>query len=352
MSFGDHLEELRRRLWWAVSGFVLFVGFVFSLDGIGYLTKTTIGIGKPVMEAIAAPVERELQRFHDRRADKIIQSFQSGKQPTEINDDFQDVPIELDINELIGELSHRINLPQSLTPNSRQKEQVTFHGRISPIHFSTAVKESQRLMGKRPTLKTLSITEAMMVYFKVALACGLVLGSPWLFWQIWAFVASGLYPHEKRLVHFYLPFSLCLFLIGILVCQFLILPKVIEALLGFNEWLDLEPDLRLNEWLGFAVMMPLIFGIAFQTPLVMVFLNNLGLITTVTMRRKRRPAWLTIGVLVALVNPSPDLWSMIFLWIPLVLLYELGILLCCLPLFRYGNANSEPPDSTTISVEC
>jgi len=214
-----------------------------------------------------------------------------------------------------------------------------------------ALKEAQRLMGKRPTLKTLSITEAMMVYFKVALACGLVLGSPWLFWQMWAFVASGLYPHEKRLVHFYLPFSLCLFLTGILACQFLILPKVIEALLGFNEWLDLEPDLRLNEWLGFAVMMPLIFGIAFQTPLIMVFLNNLGFISTITMRRKRRLAWLSIGVSVALVNPSPDLWSMLLLWIFLVLLYEMGIALCCLPFFRNENVNPRPPDTMIASIE-
>jgi sec-independent protein translocase protein TatC len=179
----------------------------------------------------------------------------------------------------------------------------------------------------------MSVTEAMMVYFKVTLACGFVLGSPWVFWQIWAFVGAGLYPHEKRLVRFYLPFSLGLFVAGILVCQFLILPKVIEALLGFNEWLDLEPDLRLSEWLGFAVMMPLIFGIAFQTPFVMVFLNRLGFISVAAMRQKRRLAWLTMAVLAAVINPSPDLWSMLLLWAPLVLLYELGILLCGLSIF-------------------
>src|SRR5205823_13150225 len=102
--------------------------------------------------------------------------------------------------------------------NSDEKEYVVFHGRISSLDWSVALSEAQRRIGKRPTLKTMSITEAMMVYFKVAMACGFVLGSPWVFGQMWGFVAAGLYPYEKRLVRFYLPFSLGLFLAGILVC--------------------------------------------------------------------------------------------------------------------------------------
>jgi sec-independent protein translocase protein TatC len=333
MSFGDHLEELRGRLWRGLGAFALFMALVFFLDVIGYLTGTSIGIGKPVMVAIAAPVEHQLQRFYDRRIEKIASDIQAGKYPNGITDEVKDVPIELDVQELIRELARRMDLPKSvLTGVSSDKEYVTFHGRISPFHWSVALSEAQRWIGKRPTLKTMSITEAMMVYFKVALACGFVLGSPWVFGQIWGFVAAGLYPHEKRLVRFYLPFSLSLFVAGILVCQFVILPRVIETLLAFNEWLDLDPDLRLNEWLGFAVMMPLVFGVAFQTPLVMLFLKSLGFISAVSFRRKRRLAWLLMAVAAAVMNPSPDLWSMLFLWIPLGLLYELGILLCGLTL--------------------
>jgi sec-independent protein translocase protein TatC len=309
------------------------MAFVFLLDAIGYFTDTSIGIGKPVMDAIAAPVEHQLQLFYDRRVEKIAGAIQVGKYPAGITEEVKEVPIELDIRELIRELAPRMDLPKSvLAANSSDKEYVTFHGRISPFHWSFALREAQRWIGKRPTLKTMNITEAMMVYFKVALACGFVLGSPWVFLQIWAFIAAGLYPHEKRLVRFYLPFSLGLFLAGILVCQFLILPRVIETLLAFNEWLDLEPDLRLNEWLGFAVMMPLLFGVAFQTPLIMLFLKSLGFISAASFRRKRRLAWLLMAVAAAIINPSPDLWSMLFLWIPLGLLYELGILLCSLTL--------------------
>src|SRR5262249_31914256 len=137
-------------------------------------------------------------------------------------------------------------------------------------------------VGKRPALTTLSVQEAFMVYFKVSIYCGIVLSSPWVFWQIWSFIAAGLYPHEKRYVNVYLPFSLGLFLVGVLVCQFFVMPKAIEVLLSFNEWVGIEPDLRLNEWLGFAIFTPLVFGLSFETPLVMLFLERMGIFTVQT----------------------------------------------------------------------
>ena len=63
------------------------------------------------------------------------------------------------------------------------------------------------------------------------------------------------------------------------MCQFLVLPKAIAGLLWFNEWLGIAPDLRLNEWLGFAIWLPVIFGVAFQTPLVMMVLERIGIMT-------------------------------------------------------------------------
>ena len=169
-----------------------------------------------------------------------------------------------------------------------------------------------------------------MVYFKVCMVCGLVIGSPWIFYQIWQFVAAGLYPHEKRYVHLYLPFSLGLFLAGVFLCQFFVIPKALEALLWFNEWIGLEPDLRLNEWLSFAILMPLVFGASFQTPLVMMALNKVGIISIQTYRQKRRFALFFMAIFTALITPTPDALTMLFLWVPLVALYELGIFLCWL----------------------
>src|SRR5207253_7989750 len=141
----------------------------------------------------------------------------------------------------------------------------------------------------------------------------LIIGSPWIFYQIWMFVAAGLYPHEKKLVNVYLPFSVGLFLAGAAVCQFLVMPKAIEVLLSFNDWMGLEPDMRLNEWLSFAMMMPLIFGISFQTPLVMLFTDKIGILEADTYRSYRKIAWFVLAIFAAIITPTVDAVSMLFL---------------------------------------
>ncbi|HEY7426773.1 MAG TPA: twin-arginine translocase subunit TatC, partial [Gemmataceae bacterium] len=197
------------------------------------------------------------------------------------------------------------------------------HG--EPLKESGVLQETMRIVGDFDNMSTLNVTEAFMVWFKVCIVCGIVLGSPWIFWQIWMFIAAGLYPHEKKLVHVYLPISLGLFLGGVLVCEFLVIPRAIEALLWFNEWLGLKPDLRLNEWLSFAIFMPLIFGLSFQTPLVMLFAAKLGVVNADSFRNKRRYAWMGMALFAAICTPSTDALSMLFLWVPMSLLFELGI---------------------------
>ena len=169
--------------------------------------------------------------------------------------------------------------------------------------------------------------EGFVVYFKVTLICSIILASPWIFYQLWAFIAAGLYPHEKRYVHVYLPASLGLFLLGVFVCQFLVLPGAIKALLGFNNWVDFDPDLRVNEFLSFAIVLPLIFGVSFQTPLVMLFLERIGVFTVDDFKAKRKIAILVIVVAGAVLTPGQDPFSQCLLALPMIFLYELGILL-------------------------
>src|SRR5205823_1615641 len=123
--------------------------------------------------------------------------------------------------------------------------------RIKPLKLALATHEADRMVGRPPLLATMNIMEAFMVYFKVSMVCGLILSSPWVFWQLWSFIAAGLYPHEKRYINVYLPVSLGLFLVGIGLCEWQVIPKAISVMLEFNEWIGLEPDLRLNEWLSF-----------------------------------------------------------------------------------------------------
>jgi sec-independent protein translocase protein TatC len=171
------------------------------------------------------------------------------------------------------------------------------------------------------------ITEPLVVYFKVAFLCGAVLASPWVLYQLWTFVAAGLYPHERRWVWTYLPASLALFLGGAAFCQFVVLPAGVACLLGYGDWLGVDPELRLGGWLNFALLLPLAFGLSFQTPLAMLFLHRAGAVDAGAFGRHRRAALLGLAVLAAVVTP-PDAVNMLALAVPLWGLYELGIFLC------------------------
>jgi sec-independent protein translocase protein TatC len=179
----------------------------------------------------------------------------------------------------------------------------------------------------RTTIKSLSAQEMFMIYVKAALIVGLVFSSPWVFYQIWTFVAAGLYPHEKRYVYVYGPMSLSLFLTGVLLAFFFVFQPVLNFLLYFNDLMDIDPDIRISEWFGFALLLPLGFGIAFQLPLVMLFLERIGIVTVSSYLAKWRVAILVIFVLSAVLTPA-DPYSMLLMAIPLTFLYFGGILLC------------------------
>jgi Tat protein translocase TatC len=423
MSFGDHLEDLRTHLWRAIKGFVLIVLGVFVFDGIGLITGTKFGIGRPMLDFIIAPVKEQLVEFRQRKINKMMGELESDpilraanrprtmkisyprgslqnsqresfvtelppvngkpisyldlaaraqfqslnasealqirnwrtlkslaenlKATAERFDDATNVP-ERDQADLLdwahmlateagslADFADAEKLEKSDRTLARIQELLGGKGmdtavvRIEePLILSAVLNRAIGLTQGRDSVSTFSVMEAFMAYFKVALMCGLVLGSPWIFYKLWAFIAAGLYPHEKRLVNVYLPFSLILFLIGVLACQFFVIPRAVGALLWFNEWLDMEPELRFNEWLSFAIMMPLVFGISFQLPLVMMFLERVGIMTVQGYLSYWKIAFLVIHVLAAVLMPSPDILSMELLAIPLLGLYGLGILLC------------------------
>ncbi len=161
----------------------------------------------------------------------------------------------------------------------------------------------------------------------VCTVTGLVLASPWVFYQIWAFIAAGLYRHERLYVRKFLPMSLGLFLGGVLLCFFAVLPVTLSILLEFNIMLGIEPSLRLTDWMGFATILPVVFGVCFETPLVMLFLAKIGVFTADDFRKKRKYAYLIMIVVAAVLTPGPDVFSQCMLAVPMAGLYELGIFL-------------------------
>jgi sec-independent protein translocase protein TatC len=323
MSFGDHIEELRSRLIRALLGFM-----------IAFLIAFLPWVGKPVLNFITAPVEAQLAYFYNKRVQTVADKLSKGD--SAITDANKPRPLQVALKR--DELEALGLKPQGQERNGAGTEDdglipVTIY--LPPVDVAMLIDPAERIVTKPPTLATMGVMEAFMVYIKVCMVCGIVLGSPWIFYQLWEFVAAGLYPTEKRYVHVYLPFSLSLFLAGVFMCEFLVIPKAIQGLLWFNEWLGLEPDLRLNEWLSFAILLPLVFGLSFQTPLVMLFLAKIGVFDADSFRRKRRIAWFAMAFFAAIITPI-DALSMILLWVPMCALYELGIWLV-----QYSAKSSE-----------
>ncbi len=137
-----------------------------------------------------------------------------------------------------------------------------------------------------------------------------------------------MYPHEKKYAYLFFVPSVVLFVTGVLLCQFIVLPGAVKALLKFNELLGFDPDIRLNEWLSLAIILPLVFGISFQTPLVMVFLNRIGMFSAADYLTKWRYACIILAFFSAMVTPTPDVVTMLYLFVPMFGLYLFGILIC------------------------
>ena len=303
MSFGDHIEELRLRMIRAILGFL--VALVVGLF-----------VGQPVMELIQAPVRAQLEKFYDARIARL--QDQDNKE--------------------------RANRPsdQPLDPNTVKEWVVqireegvegdggwkTVRMRIDPKQVALSTSLASRQITRPASLTTLTITESFMTYLLVSIYCGIVLSSPWIFLQMWQFIGAGLYPHEKKYVHLYLPLSIFLFLAGCALAEFVVLPVGISYLLSFNDWLGVEPELRLSEWVSFAVMVPIVFGAAFQTPLVMLFLERVGIVQVEFYTKNRKMAIFVLAIVACLLAVSPDAFSMMSLAIPMWGLYELGIILC------------------------
>jgi sec-independent protein translocase protein TatC len=351
MSFGDHIEDLRRHLWRAIIGLVAILILVFVFDGVGLATGTRFGIGRPMMAFIIQPVQRALQGIYDTRMDRALKDVKiDGTDAATINQ-LADTTIQIDIRAEATASARAQGLPDPTFPGFGDgpifKEVPV---RFEPVILAYKLAKAQRLLGQRPSMTTFTPMEAMVVYCKVALACGVILASPWIFWQLWSFLVAGLYPQEKKYVHYYLPFSLVLFLAGVALCEFVVMPQAVGALLWFNEWLNIEANMRLDDWLSFAIWMPVIFGASFQLPLVMLFLERLGITTIDFYRGKRRIAIFALAVIAVLILPTIDISNMCMLWIPMCLLYELGIVLCKLSARKDGWGSESPVEGELVEV--
>lgn len=267
-------------------------------------------------------------------------------------------------------------------------------------------KAALRKAGQPDLLIQTGPLEAFGTYMKVSLIAAVVVGSPWVFYQFWRFVAPGLYRHEKRFVYFLLPLSTLLTSLGLVFLFRVILPVVLTWLVGFGTTLGASPtktlptpeglvlptvpvleadppepgagqmwfnnalmelrvcvradesgreiraismhreagivqQYRVSEYVSLLLTLTLAFAGAFQTPVVVLLLGWVGLIKPADLNRFRRHAILVCAILAAVLMPGDPL-SMVLMWLPLMGLYELGgILLRVFPSHRIAGKRED-----------
>ncbi len=346
MSFGEHLEVLRTHL-------------IRALIGLSLVVAVTLIFGESVIRVIRQPIDNALDR-HSIRAkreakkelnvednvkgfdfygtvstwmteqiwgpqltedEKKILAATTGDQDETLQ---RAVTLDVEAFPLLEQL-HELDPDHYPAPADAVKEK-----RIKLNALSDDIGTIRKAVKKIDDPITLNVQEAFLTYIKVSFIAGLIFASPWVFYQLWLFVAAGLYPHERKYVYTYLPMSIILFLGGAVFCFYAVFPTVLDFLLGFNERMGITAQIRISEWINFAVMMPLLFGISFQLPLVMLFLQKISIFEVRDFREKRRMAILAIAFLSMMLTPTPDPLSMTMMMLPLLALYELGIVLCVL----------------------
>ncbi len=325
MTFGEHLEALRTHLWKA-------------LLGLGIAMCLCLWKGDIVVRIIQRPLEAALKKYGNEF--KLQDDLNSNKPMWEalwetLNQDPASVAktpgetlvppdtltVELPAAELHSALSTVTGKPLDPLPDVDLAKPVALT--LKSPFFS----ELRGMIAQSEKPVTLGVEEGFMTYLKLSGVAGLLLSSPWIFYQIWMFVAAGLYTHERKYVYIYGGLSLVLFLLGVVFCYYLVFPFVLRFLITFNTSLGLVLQPRLSEWVTFAIVLPLMFGISFQLPLVMVFLERLQILNTDLYMKNWRFAVLAISFISMVLTPADPI-SMILMMLPLVALYFFGILLC------------------------
>jgi sec-independent protein translocase protein TatC len=330
MTFGEHLEVLRFHL-------------IRALMGLALCMIVTLIFGEQLVRMIRYPVDRALRRASSMamKVEDNVKEFnfwqtirnqimppdtsaaekELNAEPT-TTAERQTIALEISASELADQLHQASPNTYPVPAEDLKDKRLTLHAKSEVFRqFRFGIDNMSRPV-------TLNVQEAFVTYIKVSFIAGLIIASPWIFYQLWLFVAAGLYPHERKYIHIFLPMSIGLFLGGVFFCFYAVLPVVLDFLLGFNARIELTAQIRISEWISFAIMLPLMFGISFQLPLIMLFLAKINLFTVQHYISQWRMAVLAIAIISMLLTPTPDPMTMLLMMVPLLVLYFMGILLC------------------------
>jgi len=314
MSFGEHLEALRAHLFRCV------IYLLVACAPAAYLAEDVLDLAtRPINNALEdyVPGDEKLATGKEIVGGGFwenIQNMWTGdagditEEPGEAEPKEEMIVVQI----LRAELRAALEGPED-----------------EPISISLPAEPFRR--NARSNLSNNLVTNELigpfMIYIKAILVTAFTFASPLIFWELWMFVGAGLYPQERKYVYLYLPVSLGLFFAGAAFCFTVVFQFVLPFLLSFNDLVETVPLIDAGKWFSFALMLPAMFGLSFQLPLVMLALNRLGIVEAEVYRKNIRMAILIISGVSVIMTPS-DPGSMLAMMIPLVGLYFVGIWMC------------------------
>ena len=239
------------------------------------------------------------------------------------------------LTEHLGELRNRIviSLIVVLTAFgvSFNFSEDLFRLMMVPIHntvsFSIHNPYISFIPGKHPDLKLIFVApaEAVWMHIKISFISAFIVSSPIIFYETWKFIAPGLLEKERRYAIPFVFITSFLFLLGSLFCFVIILPFAMNFLLTYKTE-NLQPMISIGNYTDFCLKFILSFGAIFELPVVIVFLTRMGVVTTEYLAKNRKYSVLVAFVLGAILTPTPDAFNQTLMAVPIIVLYEVGIL--------------------------
>ncbi|MCS7027211.1 MAG: twin-arginine translocase subunit TatC [Bacteroidia bacterium] len=178
-------------------------------------------------------------------------------------------------------------------------------------------------------LVSTTLTGQFTSHLLVSIYVGFILGFPFIFWQLWQFVKPGLYPHEIKATRGVVGYATFLFIAGLLFGYFIITPVSLSFLVQYSvdDAHTVKNMFHLGDYISVVALLTFAFGLIFQMPLIIYFLAKVGIMTPPFMRHYRKHAILGIFILSALITPTTDMITQLIVAIPMLLLYEVSILI-------------------------
>ncbi|WP_153723496.1 twin-arginine translocase subunit TatC [Sporosarcina cascadiensis] len=186
-------------------------------------------------------------------------------------------------------------------------------------------------------LNAFNVIDPVVIYLKVMVFLAIIIISPVIMYQFWAFISPGLRELERKITLSYIPFAFLLFIGGVSFSYFVLLPYIMKFMINLSDQLNIEQTIGINEYFSFLFSILLPFGFVFQLPIVILFLSRLGVLEPKTLVKVRKFAYFGLFVLAAFITP-PDIVSHLFVTVPLFILYEISIVISRLGYRKYEKA--------------